>query len=169
MAHPVTDASRTAWILSLPAEVRSCQGNRAGVVSRLLAGAVDLAVILAVLAAGYLAVSGLVFMIDPVSFRFPAPPRWLVLGAAAALTVVYLTGSWTGGGRTYGDRVLGLRVVDRRGTPLRPGRAVLRAVFCGVLPVGVLWVAVDADERSVQDLVLRTMVIYDWSPTVTSG
>lgn len=165
----MTDASRTAWILSLPAEVQSCQGNRAGIVSRFLAGAVDLAVVLAVLAVGYLAVSVLAFMIDPVSFRFPAPPRELVIGAAATLTVLYLTTSWTGGGRTYGDRVLGLRVADRRGTPLRPGRAVLRAVFCTVLPVGLLWVAVDADGRSVQDLVLRTMVIYDWSPTVTSG
>jgi hypothetical protein len=32
-----------------------------------------------------------------------------------------------------------------------------------------LWVAVDADGRSAQDLVLHTTVIYDWSPTVTSG
>lgn len=153
-----------AWFLSLPEEFRSWQGNRAGIVSRLLACAVDLAVVLATLAAGYLAVSALVFMIDPVSFRFPTPPREVVVGVAAALMVLYLTTSWTGGGRTYGDRVLGLRVVDRRGEQLHAGRALLRAVFCTLLPVGLLWVAVDRRRRSVQDLVLRTEVIYDWRP-----
>jgi uncharacterized RDD family membrane protein YckC len=138
------------------------------VVSRLLAGAIDLAVVLVVLAGGYLAVAGLLFLVDPVSFRFRAPPRLLVLGLAALLMVGYLTASWTGSGRTYGNRVLGLRVVGRRGGRLRTGPALLRAVFCTVLPVGLLWVAVSADRRSVQDLVLRTAVIYDWSPHADS-
>lgn len=161
----MTDASHAAWLLSLPAEVRSWQGNRAGIVSRVLACAIDLGVVLATLAAGYLAVSGLAFVINPVSFRFPTPQRLILLGVASVLMVLYLTTSWTGGGRTYGDRVLGLRVVDRRGQPLHVGRAVLRAVFYTLLPVGLLWVAVDRGRRSVQDLALRTMVIYDWSPT----
>lgn len=156
-------AAHAAWILSVPEGVRPFQGGRAGVVSRLLAGAIDLAVVLVVLAGGYLAVTGLLFLIDPVSFRFRAPPRLVVLGLAAALMVGYLTVSWTGSGRTYGNRVLGLRVVGRRGR-LRTGPALLRAVFCTLLPVGLLWVAVSAGRRSVQDLVLRTAVIYDWSP-----
>lgn len=162
-------AADPAWILSVPEEVRSFQGEYAGVVSRVLAGAVDLAVVLVVLAAGYLAVAGLVFLIDPVSFRFPVPSRLVVLGLAVLLLVGYLTMSWTGSGRTYGDRVLGLRVVNRRGRPLRAGMALLRAVFCTVLPVGLLWVAVSANRRSVQDLVLRTAVIYDWSPHAGAG
>jgi uncharacterized RDD family membrane protein YckC len=157
-------AAHAAWILSVPEEVRPFQGDRAGVVSRLLAGAIDLAVVLVALAAGYLAVAGLLFMVDPVWFRFRVPPRLLVLGLGAVLMVGYLTVSWTGSGRTYGNRVLGLRVVGRHGDRLGPGPALLRAVFCTVLPVGLLWVAVNAGRRSVQDLVLRTVVIYDWSP-----
>jgi uncharacterized RDD family membrane protein YckC len=166
MALPVTggESPHAAWILSVPEEARSFQGDRAGVVSRVLAGAVDLGVVLVVLAAGYLALSGLAFLINPASFRFPIPPRPLVLGLAVLLMVLYLTTSWTGSGRTYGNRMLGLRVVNRHGRPLRLGTALLRAVFCAVLPVGLLWVAVNANRRSVQDLVLRTVVIYDWSP-----
>ena len=34
------------------------------------------------------------------------------------------------------------------------------AVACVILPVGLVWVAVDADRRSAQDLLLRTRVVY---------
>ncbi|MGB3438413.1 MAG: RDD family protein [Actinophytocola sp.] len=165
----MTEPSRAAWLLSLPAEVRSCQGDRAGVVSRVLACAIDLTVVLTVLTGGYLGIAGLAFLSNPVSFRFPVPSRLLVVGVAAALMVLYLTISWAGGGRTYGDRVLGLRVVSRRGEQLHLGIAVLRAVFCTVLPIGLLWAAVDTNRRSVQDLLLRTTVIYDWSPHPSAG
>lgn len=153
-----------AWLSSVPVEARVHQGRRAGVVSRMLAAAIDLALLFAVLGAAYLGYAGLLFIIDPVRFRFPTPSRVVILIAAALVLVVYLTESWTTTGRTYGDRVLGLRVVDRRGRRLRHGRAVLRALFCTVLPVGLLWVALSRNRHSVQDLVLRTTVIYDWSP-----
>jgi uncharacterized RDD family membrane protein YckC len=83
--------------------------------------------------------------------------------------VCYLTSSWAIAGRTYGDRVLGLRVVDRLGRAPRPGRALLRAVLCAIFPLGLLWVAVRRDRMSVQDLVVRTSVIYDWTPRVTAS
>jgi uncharacterized RDD family membrane protein YckC len=108
-----------AWILSLPEEIKMFQGDSAGVVSRLLAGAVDVAVVALVLSAGYFALAGLVFLIDPVAFRFPLLPRAAVFGLAPVLAVLHLATSWTGSGRTYGDRLLGLRVVDRHGRDLR--------------------------------------------------
>jgi hypothetical protein len=37
----------------------------------------------------------------------------------------------------------------------------VRAVLCTLVPVGLLWVLVSRDNRSVQDLLLRTSVLYD--------
>jgi hypothetical protein len=36
----------------------------------------------------------------------------------------------------------------------------LRAIACVVFPVGLAWVAVDDQRRSVQDLLFRSRVIY---------
>jgi uncharacterized RDD family membrane protein YckC len=65
-------------------------------------------------------------------------------------------------GRTYGDRVMALLVVSFRGTRQRFLGALLRALLCIAFPVGVLWCAVNRFNRSVQDIVLRTTVVYDW-------
>lgn len=153
-----------AWLSSIPEDARAYQGRRAGVVSRVLAAIIDAVVLFVLLGACYLALAGFVFFVDPVSFSFPAPPRAVLLIAAGLVLAGYLTESWTSIGRTYGDRVLGLRVVDNNGRRLRHGRAMLRALFCVVFPIGLLWIAFSADRRSLQDLVLRTAVVYDWSP-----
>ncbi|HEY7594194.1 MAG TPA: RDD family protein [Actinophytocola sp.] len=153
-----------AWLSSVPEEARAYQGHRAGVVSRVLAAAIDLVVLFVLLGGAYFGLAGLLFVIDPVSFRFPAIPRAVILIAGGLVLVGYLTECWTTTGRTVGDRVLGLRVVDNRGRKLKHGRAALRALFCAVFPIGLLWTACSADRRSVQDLVMRTAVIYDWGP-----
>ena len=41
--------------------------------------------------------------------------------------------------------------------------ALLRAVGYVVFPIGLLWVAISPANRSVQDVILRSSVIYDWS------
>jgi hypothetical protein len=41
--------------------------------------------------------------------------------------------------------------------------ALARATLCALLPVGLLWAAVDTRRHSVQDLLLRTAVVYDWA------
>src|SRR6185503_3925212 len=88
----------------------------------------------------------------------------LLLLAGTWLMVGYLAGAWTVTGRTYGDHLLGLRVVGPRGRPPRAGGALLRAVFCVLFPLGLFWVAVSRDNRSAQDVVLRFAVVYDWAP-----
>jgi uncharacterized RDD family membrane protein YckC len=155
-----------ARIWLVPEEARSYQGRHAGIVSRGIANGIDLVVIMGLLAAIYLGSSGLAFVINPVSFRFPTPSRPVALTIAALLVVLYFTGCWTATGRTYGDQVLGLRVVDHRGNRLRPAIALIRAVFCTVFAAGILWVAISAGRRSIQDIVLRTSVIYDWEPHI---
>ena len=77
---------------------------------------------------------------------------------------VYLTFAWWFGGRTYGYLVMGLRLRARRDR--HPGflTCAVRATLCVFAPWGVFWVAVSSDNRSLQDLLLGTRVVYDWQP-----
>jgi uncharacterized RDD family membrane protein YckC len=86
----------------------------------------------------------------------------LVYAAGSLLLTFYLAVSWMGSGRTYGNHVMGLRVVNNKGRRLHPFGAFVRAALCTIFPIGLLWVLVSGQNRSLQDLVLRTSVIYDW-------
>ncbi len=149
--------------VAVPRAVRAYQGHRAGLISRLLASGVDLLVIAAIVGAGYLAVSIVLFLWNPGAFHFPALDRTWILVAGAAVLFVYLFGFWVTTGRTWGDLLLGLRVVNYQGEPLRVAGAALRAAVCVGFPIGIFYVAVSRANRSVADVVLRTSVIYDWS------
>ena len=48
-------------------------------------------------------------------------------------------------------------------------RSFLRAVACVVFPVGLLWSAVSAQRQSLQDIVFRTVVVYDSPSYVPPG
>jgi uncharacterized RDD family membrane protein YckC len=148
---------------AVPPDARGYQGQRAGLVSRLLASAVDLVVVVGAVAAGYLAVSMILFLWDPGKFHFPAPDRAWLLTAGGVVLFFYLWASWALSGRTLGDLLLGLRVVNFQGEPMRVYGAALRAALCVVFPIGLFWVAVSRANRSVADVVLRTSVVYAWS------
>ena len=62
-----------------------------------------------------------------------------------------------------GKQVAGLRVLDRVGRRLSVGRAFARAVLYVLFPAGLLWVLASRRNASVQDLVVRTVVVYDWA------
>jgi uncharacterized RDD family membrane protein YckC len=149
----------------LPAADRPrVDGLRAGIVTRALANSLDLVVVLVIVAGGYFGVAAVKYLTAPRSFRFPAPGLAFALLVICVVQGIYFTLAWTLVGRTYGDQILGLRVVGPRGRHLRFVHAVVRAVFCVVVPIGLLWVAVSRHNRSVQDVVLRTSVVYDWAP-----
>ncbi len=74
----------------------------------------------------------------------------------------YLTASWATTGRTYGDHLLGLRVLSYRGERMMLAGAAARAALYVVFPIGVLYVGLSPANRSVQDVLLRTSVVYDW-------
>ena len=142
-------------------QVRALQGRRAGVVSRAFADLVDLfvVVIFALLLLVMIAAVRALF-VGELSFELPT------LAARAplflALLVAYLTYGWGLNGRTLGKLVLGLRVVGRAGEDISFARGLGRAVFYVVLPVGFLWAVLSSKNASVQDLALRTAVVYDW-------
>lgn len=149
---------------AIPREARALQGRRAGVVTRSLAAAVDAAVIAVAVVALYLGYAGLRFLIDPRTFTFPDTRFFLSMVLAAGLMFLYLTASWAVSGRTYGNLLMGLRVVGVFGGDIGWPRAALRAAAYVVFPVGLLWVAVDRRDRSLQDRLLATAVVYDWRP-----
>ena len=152
----------TAHVDPIPNEARAFQGRRAGLVTRVAAACIDLGVVVIALIAVYLGVVVVVFLVPPGGFEMPVPPLWLDLVAGPGTMTLYLAVSWHGDGRTYGCHVMGLRVVDRHGQNPNIGTALLRAAFNVAFPLGIAWVVVSRQNRSVQDLVLRTSVIYDW-------
>jgi RDD family protein len=145
----------------VPAQARTVQGRRAGIVSRAIADMVDCAVVVGVLAAGYLGVVTARFLWRSWAFTLPTPSFLLMLVLGGVTAVIYLTAAWGTTGRSYGKHLMGLRVLGPFGR-LRFGGAFLRAVLCVVLPIGIVWVAVSRHNRSLQDVVLRTSVVYDW-------
>jgi uncharacterized RDD family membrane protein YckC len=159
-------ADAHARISPVPHEARPFQGQRAGLVTRLAAAALDALVVGVVLLGGYLGLVGLVYLLNPRSFEFPELGLVFSLFAAFCVAVVYLTVFWTLSGRSYGYLVMGLRVLGRGGRRLRLGGAALRAVFVVLVPIGIVWVPVGRNNRSLQDLVLGSRVVYDWEPRV---
>ena len=152
----------TRVVSSIPEGARAYQGHRAGLVSRLLATGVDLGVTAAALVAIYAAWSALLFALDPRGFQFPTPSTLVDWFAGMAVLTVYLTASWSTTGRSFGQQLMAQRVVNLHCALLRVPLAFLRAVFCVVFPLGLFWVAFSRQNRSLQDVVLRTSVIHDW-------
>jgi uncharacterized RDD family membrane protein YckC len=131
-----------------------------------LANAIDFAILVVVLGAGYLGWSAWLFLRRGASFRFPTVTyQGTYVVGAIVLTLLFAI-AWSTTGRSYGDRLLGLRVINRRGERLGFAPAFVRAVLCVAFPPLLFWAIVD--RRSVQDLVLRTAVIYDWAEQVRS-
>lgn len=150
-------------VSAIPAEGRPYQGQRAGLVTRMTAAVIDGIVVVLVMTAMYLGIAGALFLVNPRTFSFPDVRLVASLAVAFVVLVVYFTVAWSITGRTYGDHVMGLRVVGVFHERMRPVAAFVRAVFCAIFPIGLLWVAASPTNRSLQDTVLRTSVIYDWS------
>jgi uncharacterized RDD family membrane protein YckC len=136
-------------------------GTRAGLVTRSIANIADLVVVVLVVAGGYVAVAATRFLLSPTTFQFPAPSPGTLLLLGLWVQAVYFAVTWAVVGGTYGDRLLGLRVTDDRGARLGWRSCAARAVLCTLFPIGLLWVLVSRENRSVQDLLLRTSVVYD--------
>lgn len=160
----MTDAARV--VHTVPREARGFQGTRAGIVSRVLANSIDFAILLVVLGAVYFGWSAVLFLRRGADFRFPTVTYANVYAVGAIVFCLYFTLCWANSGRTYGDHVFGLRVVNRHDVPPGFWHALLRAVLCVHFPFLLFWAIVG--NRSVQDIVVRTAVIYDWQSRAPS-
>jgi uncharacterized RDD family membrane protein YckC len=137
------------------------QGRRAGLISRVLASVVDAIIVVLLVTAGWGGVAAFRFLRHPARFTVPSPGAQALLYIGLGVLAAYLAVTWAVAGGSYGDRLLGLRVVDSGGAHLRWGRCVVRAVLCTIFPLGLFWVPLSRDNRSVQDLLLRTSVVHD--------
>jgi uncharacterized RDD family membrane protein YckC len=147
----------------VPRAARDFQGNRAGFVTRAIAASLDFLLVGVFLLLLYLGWAVLLFAFNPSNPRLPSVPAGLGLVVAAGTAWLLFTTAWSTTGRTPGARVMGVRVVNFEGKLMRIPGAALRAVFCiGFMP-GLLWVIISKQNRSLQDTVLRTSVIYDWT------
>ena len=149
---------------AVPSEARPYQGQRAGMVTRTIAAAVDAVAVLLVVIVGLLSVNAISFLLDPRGYQVVGNSQAVLVEVALGTAILYLAGSWTVVGRTYGCWLMGLRIVDRRGRSPRLVMALLRAALYVFFPVGLLWCGVGRSRKSVQDLLLGTSVVYDWMP-----
>ena len=140
--------------------------THAGVVTRSLAAGIDVVAVVALAVLLDLAAAGVRFVWSPVDFRWPRPETEVAVVVLLGVAVLYLTVAWAMTGRTYGGRLLGLRVLSGRGELLGWTRSFLRAMACVLWPVGLLWSGISRTRSSVQDLVFRTVVIYDAHPYI---
>ena len=148
----------------VPREARWFQGRPAGLVTRTIAGFVDAIVVAALILIGYLGVNGFLFLIDPRGFQFTEASPLPMVTTALLAAFLYLFAAWWITGRTVGCHLMGLRVVNRHRRRLPPHIAFLRALLYTLFPIGLVLCAGGRNHRSLQDLVLRTLVIYDWHP-----
>jgi uncharacterized RDD family membrane protein YckC len=159
-----------AALRSMPKAARALQGERAGFVSRLLAAGIDVTLVFVVVLGTVAVLWMLSFLINPVSATSPAisgdgdriPAIGVLILYGYFLNWLYWTVCWAASGRTLGNLVMGLKVVNFRGRHMSWGGAAVRSLFCTTFPVGLVWVIVSGANRSVQDVVIRTSVIYDW-------
>lgn len=151
---------------TLPPGARVFQGQRAGFVSRAIAAVIDVTLIFITVLLTAAALWMLSFIIDPataaIDSRSRVPALLYMVAYGYFLNWAYWTVCWALSGRTIGNLIMGIRVVNRKGERLGWGVAALRSAFCAFFPIGLLWVVLSGANRSVQDVVLRTSVIYDW-------
>jgi uncharacterized RDD family membrane protein YckC len=135
--------------------------TNAGIVSRGLAALVDMLVVVVTMGLLYLGLALTTLILNPRAFRFPAPNLIFSTAVTIVVSVLYLTACWTLSGRTVGAILLGIRVRGRGAERLGVAVAIVRAVACVLFPIGLLWVAVDRQRRSIQDIVIGSRVVYD--------
>jgi len=141
-------------------------GQYAGPVSRLVAAAVDGAAVTALYSA---IVAGTAFALSLVTAReIDVNEGSGLLGflGFAVWAFLYL---WVGlavAGRTLGKLLVGLRVVQRDGSPLAGRGAFVRVVAYPLsfvpMGLGMLGIVLGRERRAVHDVLAGSAVVYDW-------
>ncbi|WP_322937845.1 RDD family protein [Nocardioides bizhenqiangii] len=139
-------------------------GRFAGAASRAVAAGVDLGVILL----SYSALVGLTEFVGQALFDVSVRGASGLVAAIAlgAWAVVYIVTATTITGRTVGKALVGLKIVSRDTSPLRPGAAALRALTfpfsTALLGLGLLPILTSSRHRALHDVLAGTVVVYDW-------
>lgn len=153
--HPEPDHADPA---GLPPRARAVQGRRAGPVTRGLANLIDSALVILLLV-----ISGVSLSLVGAALDLDTGVSALgLIGLSGSVAWVYLAVAWVTVGSTYGQGLMGIRVVSRRGTRLRPLRGVARATLCVFFPWLWFWILVSPRAQTPFDLAVGSQVVYDW-------
>ena len=158
---------------------QSLQGHYAGFVSRLVAVAIDLAIIAAItVVVTWASIS----ILDYVSIDLrDCPPldsgvgkgaivcfviRWAGIIIGAMFPVAYGLFFWTATGQTPGKAVMGVRIVRLDGRPMTLWTSIVRLVGYSIslttMGLGFLLVLSDNRRQALHDKFAHTCVIYSW-------
>ncbi len=156
---------------SVPKDARAYQGHRAGFFSRSIAAIIDLLSVILIVVIWNLGAAFVRMLVEHVQGVEIPKLGWSVAIGTILMWLVW-TYAWATTGRSLGMHIMGLRIINYSGNRVRLPVAALRSIFCIVFPIGLLWVIISPANRSVQDVVLRTSVVYDWVvglPRICSG
>ncbi|NDC79498.1 MAG: RDD family protein [Chitinophagia bacterium] len=146
---------------SMPRKAEQFQGRPAGLLTRMIGAGVDVALVYVLVT--LLDVS--LRILDLVATPFvtvPIPPPAILVGIGFVIFWGYTTWSWSSLGRSLGDHVMGIRIETEDGASPGTKRAAVRSLAFIAFPPGLLWVPFSGRARSLQDLLVRTDVRYDW-------
>ena len=146
----------------VPEAARPIQGQRAGLFTRAAAAGIDVAATVVVMIGAWLGLWVVLWAIRPMD-PHPMPQVWWFVLIGIVILWLSWTVAYATNGRALGHLVMGIRVVNRTGQSMSWLAAALRAITNMLFPVGLLWVIPSAQNRSVQDVVLRSSVIYAWA------
>jgi len=150
---------------AIPVKARSIQGLPAGFTSRFITVLIDLTMI-SVLVVGPSGIwLGLRYVLSPF-YDIPQLVGVSLLLVGYFFMWLYWTWSWATSGKSLGNVLMGLRVETNSGDLPSASKAALRALFSVAFPIGLAWAIISRSNKSVQDVVLRTHVIYDWKPLI---
>jgi uncharacterized RDD family membrane protein YckC len=110
----------------------------------------------------YLLVSAVRFLFTR-EFHLLAPTRLVNVAVFWGAAVILMTTAWSTTGRTLGKQMVGLRVVRQDRQPLSMLHAFLRAILYTVFLPGFVLALFSRRRLSVQDYLVGSEVVYDWS------
>ncbi len=143
---------------------REVRGTRAGFVTRVAAGAIDVAVALGIYIATLGAFGVVRYLFTREDLHLPRPDAWVTSVLFSVLLVAILTIAWSASGRTVGDAAVGLRVFGVR-QPISWPRALLRAAIVLVTSgLSMLTIPFSKRNDALHDMVCGTTVVYEWRP-----
>jgi uncharacterized RDD family membrane protein YckC len=142
---------------------RELQGRRAGIVSRILADAIDLGAVVVCFVLLLFAIAVVEYLVTTHPFSLPNLSSGADVLVLFGVQVLYLAAGWSGTTRTVGKEIMGLRVLRTDGHVLSFGHGLVRSLVCSLIggPL-LLWAAVSGRNAALYDHPLRTAVVYDW-------
>lgn len=140
-------------------------GHYAGAVSRAVAAAIDVAIVMGSFAAGVAGLELLVrFFTGGSVADEPSGPASVV--ALIVWAFVYVYACLVIAGRTVGKGIVGLRVVATDGSPLPARRALWRTLAFPlsivIVGLGFVGIVIGREHRALHDVIAGTAVVYDW-------